>query len=83
MVLSYCKIILLRGITSNHYGDFYCLNCFHSHTTKKILKSMKGYAKNMIFVIQKCQMKTKKKKKNFGEKSIKVPHTIYADFAKI
>ena len=21
---------LLRGITSNHNGDFYCLNCFHS-----------------------------------------------------
>ena len=26
---------LLRGITSNHVGDFYCLNCFHSYTTKK------------------------------------------------
>ena len=21
---------LLRGITPNHNGDFYCLNCFHS-----------------------------------------------------
>ena len=21
---------LLRGITSNHDGHFYCLNCFHS-----------------------------------------------------
>ena len=20
---------LLRGITSNHDGDYYCLNCFH------------------------------------------------------
>ena len=29
---------LLRGITSNHNGDFYCLNCFHSYTTKKRLK---------------------------------------------
>ena len=25
----------LRGITSNHVGDFCCLNCFHSYTTKK------------------------------------------------
>ena len=25
---------LLRGITTNHYGDFYCLNCFHSCSTK-------------------------------------------------
>ena len=24
---------LLRGITSNHQGYFYCLNCFHSYTT--------------------------------------------------
>ena len=22
--------VLLRGITSNHVGDFYCLKCFHS-----------------------------------------------------
>ena len=26
---------LTRGITSNHNGDFCCLNCFHSCTTKK------------------------------------------------
>ena len=26
---------LLKGITSNHKGDFYCLNCFHSYRTKK------------------------------------------------
>ena len=25
---------LLRGITSNHCGDFYCLNCFRSYRTK-------------------------------------------------
>ena len=29
---------LLRGITSNHVGDFYCLNCFHSYTTKNRLE---------------------------------------------
>ena len=26
---------LLRGITSNHNGDFYCLNCFLSYSTEK------------------------------------------------
>ena len=26
---------LLRGITSNHNGDFHCLNCLHSYTAKK------------------------------------------------
>ena len=48
---------LLKGITSKHNGDFYCLNCFHSYTTEKNLKSMKGYAKTMISVMQKCLMK--------------------------
>ena len=25
---------LLNGITSNHNGDFYCLNCFHAYRTE-------------------------------------------------
>ena len=29
---------LLRGITSNHVGGFYCLNCFYSYRTKEKLK---------------------------------------------
>ena len=29
---------LLRGITPNHHGDFYCLNCFHSYRTLNKLK---------------------------------------------
>ena len=29
---------LLRGITSNHNGDFYCLNYFHSYTTENKLR---------------------------------------------
>ena len=42
---------LLRVITLNHNGDFYCLNCFHSYSTKKDLKSMKEYSKVMISVM--------------------------------
>ena len=35
--------VLLRGITSNHNGDFYCLNCFHScRTEKKTQKAWKS-----------------------------------------
>ena len=30
---------LLRGITSKHHGDFYCLNCIHSFRTENKLKS--------------------------------------------
>ena len=29
---------LLREITSNHNRDFYCLNCFHSYSTKNKLE---------------------------------------------
>ena len=29
---------LLREITSNHDGYFYCLNCFHSYSTNNKLK---------------------------------------------
>ena len=29
---------LLRGTTSNHNGDFHCLSCLHSHTTKEKLR---------------------------------------------
>ena len=28
---------LLRGITSNHNGDFYCLICFRSYRTDGVL----------------------------------------------
>ena len=29
---------LLRGIASNHIGDYYCLGCFNSFHTKNALK---------------------------------------------
>ena len=37
---------LLRGITSNHDGDFYCLNCFHSYRTKNKLDAHKKIFEN-------------------------------------
>ena len=39
---------LLRGITSKHNGEFYCVNCFHLYTTEKNLKSIIEHAKTMI-----------------------------------
>ena len=32
---------LLRGIPSNHVGDFYCLNCFNSYSTENRLQEHK------------------------------------------
>ena len=37
---------LLRGITSNHNADFYCLNCFHSYRTKNKLEAHKKICEN-------------------------------------
>ena len=42
---------LLKGITSNHEEDFYCLNCFHSYRTKNKLKEHKKYVKIMIIAM--------------------------------
>ena len=42
---------LFRGITSNHVGDFYCLNYFHSYSTENKLKNMKKYVMIMIIVM--------------------------------
>ena len=44
---------LLRGITSNHNGDFYCLNCLHSYRTKSKLKKHQKISKNHDF----CHLK--------------------------
>ena len=45
---------LLRGISSNHDGDYYCLNCFHAYRTENKLNARKKYVKIMIIVILKC-----------------------------
>ena len=37
---------LLRGIISNHKDNFYCLNCFHSYTTKNKLEKRYDICKN-------------------------------------
>ena len=42
---------LFRGITSNHDGDFYCLNCLHSFRTDNAFKNMKDCVRIMIIVV--------------------------------
>ena len=37
---------LLRGVTPNHHGDFYCLNCFHLYSTKNKLEAHKTICEN-------------------------------------
>ena len=40
---------LLRGITSKHHGDFYCLSCLHSFATGKKFESRKRVCENKDF----------------------------------
>ena len=50
MILQQKKLsALLRGITSKHYGDFYCLNCLYSFITKNKLESHKKDTKILKF----------------------------------
>ena len=83
MALSCCKKlpILLGGITSKHNGDFYCLNCFNSYCTNEKLKNHRNVCENHDY----CYVEMSKKdnkilKYGQGEKSLKAPFIIYADF---
>ena len=72
---------LLRGITSTHKEDFYCLNCFHSYRSKNKLEAHnKKICENHNYC--NVEMPTKDHniiKYNQGEKSIKLPFIVYAD----
>ena len=71
---------LLRGITSKHHGDIYCLNCFRSFATKSKLQSHKTVCENKDFcnIIMPSE-DTKILEFNQYQKSDKAPFIIYAD----
>ena len=71
---------LFRGITSKYKGDFYCLNCFQSHTTENKLKKHKKVCENHDYCFVEMPEKDNKiLKYNQGEKSMKVPFIMYGD----
>ena len=71
---------LFKGITSNHVGDFYCLNCFHSFRTKKRLIKHKNVCENHDYCYTEIPKENNKiLKYNYGGKSMKVSFTIYTD----
>ena len=71
---------LFRGITSKHEGNFYCLICFCSYRTKNKLKKHKKVCENHDYCCAEMPEEDNKMLKyNHGEKSMKVPFTIYAD----
>ena len=71
---------LLRGITSNHNGDFYCLNCFQSYRTGYKLKKHEKICNNHDYCYVEISSEDNKiLKYNPWEKSMKHPFIIYAD----
>ena len=71
---------LLRGITTKHEGDFYCLNCFHSFRTKNKLKKHKNVCEHHDYCyVEMPKEDNKILKYNHGEKSMKFSFIIYAD----
>ena len=71
---------LLRGITANHYGNFYCLSCFHWYSTeRKAQKHEKVCNDHDYCYVEMPDEDDKILKSNHGEKSMKAPFTIYAD----
>ena len=71
---------LLKGISSNHVGDFYCLNCFHSYRTEKRQKKHERVCNDDDYCFVEMPNEDYKiLKYNYGEKPLKVPAIIYAD----
>ena len=69
-----------RGITSNHCGDFYCLNCLHLLGTDNTLTKHERLCYNNGYChVEIPKQFNKASKYNRGEKSLKTPFVIYAD----
>ena len=64
---------LLRDITSNHVGDYYCLNCFHTYRTENKLNAHKEVCENNEY----CNIEMPSP--NNLIKYFKLPFVIYAD----
>ena len=74
--------ILLRGITSNHHGDFHCLNCFHSYRThNKLKKKHQRVCNNHDYCRVDMPKEHEKTKYLPREKSLKASFVVYADLA--
>ena len=71
---------LLQGHSSNHRGDFCCLNCFSSYTTKNKFKEHEEICNNHNSShVEMPKWVDKISKYNPGEKSLKATFAIYLD----
>ena len=71
---------LLRGITSKHNVDFYCLDCFRSYrTAEKLAEHEQLCNRNDLCLIKMHEEKNKFISSTPGKNTLKNPFTIYAD----
>ena len=71
---------LLRGISSNHNSDYYCLNCFQSYRTENKHNVHKKICENHDYCnIEMPSPNNSIIKYNQGGKSLELPFIIYAD----
>ena len=71
---------LLRGISSNHNGDVYCINCFKAFRTKSKLEAHKKMCEKHHY----CYLQMPNEKNNIleykeNQKPKKAPFVIYSD----
>ena len=70
---------LLRGISSNHNSDYYCLNCFNFYRTENKLNVHKKICENHEYCnIEMPSPNNNIIKYNQGDKSLELPFIIYA-----
>ena len=71
---------LLRGKTSNHYGDFYCLNCFRPYSTENSFKEHEKICYDHKYCFPKMpDAENNILKSKPGKKSLKQAFVICAD----
>ena len=70
---------MLKGVTSNHNGDSYCLNCFHSFRTEKALKKHMKVFEDKYYCYVEMPEGDASIKYHHGVKSMRAPFVIYAD----
>ena len=70
---------LLKGVTSKHNGDHYCLNCFHLYRTEKALEKHMKICKDKDYCYVEMPEKDTFIKYHHGVKSMGASFIIYAD----
>ena len=70
-----------RRITSNNHGHFLCLGCMHSYRTDNVLKKYERLCNSHEYCVIRMPSEGENTLQyNSGEKSLKLPWVIYADF---